>query len=288
MKPFASRCLPIVAISLLLAACQSPSKVTTLPTDELITAFRQLDQSLASGQLGEAESQLSALQQRAVGDTRLEQYQRQLAEAYLQQGQSALQKGDLDTATKALSHARDFMPQAPALTTGLDSAIAQARATELSTAEQARSRAAQAAASEAATRTEQARQLRLAAERQAAASKASQLPSTAPATTPAAPPSKPLARLIDPTASSSAIPLPMLDTQDNERLRSLLDAVAADVVAFNCAVRIEVRQAKDFPWVAALLSARIKKIDPSFSPRLSQVLKPEQVPRLLLSPQAKG
>ncbi|MGH8434188.1 MAG: PA5502 family lipoprotein, partial [Pseudomonas sp.] len=114
MKPFASRCLPIVAISLLLAACQSPSKVTALPTDELIVAFRQLDLSLAKGQLSEAESQLSALQQRATGDTRLEQYQRQLAEAYLQQGQSALQQGDLDTATKALSRARGFMPQAPA------------------------------------------------------------------------------------------------------------------------------------------------------------------------------
>ncbi|WP_137886077.1 PA5502 family lipoprotein [Pseudomonas sp. 2FE] len=285
MKPFASRCLPIVAISLLLAACQSPSNNTVVPTDELITAFRQLDQSLASGQLSEAESQLGALQQRAVGDTRLEQYQRQLAEAYLQQGQNALQQGDLDSAAKALSHARGFMPQAPALTTGLDSAIAQARTAELSAAEQARSRAVQAAASDAAARTEQARQQRLAAERQAAAS---QPPSTAPTTTPAVPPSKPLARLIDPAASSSAIPLPMLDTQDNERLRSLLDAVAADVVAFNCTVRIEVRQAKDFPWVAALLSARIKKIDPNFSPRLSQLIKPGQVPRLLLSPQRKG
>ena len=60
--------------------------------------------------------------------------------------------------------------------------------------------------------------------------------------------------------------------------------MAADVVAFDCAVRVEVRQAKDYPWVAALLSARVKKLDPAFGLRLSQSLKPEQVPRLVLSP----
>ncbi|HWV08833.1 MAG TPA: hypothetical protein VN156_04775, partial [Pseudomonas sp.] len=61
--------------------------------------------------------------------------------------------------------------------------------------------------------------------------------------------------------------------------------VAEDVVAFRCAVHIEVRQAKDYPWVAALLNARIKRLDPGFTPRLSQAIKPTQTPQLILSPQ---
>jgi len=263
---------------LLLAGCQSAPQPANLPVDDLVSAFRQLDQSLASGDLSGAESQLVSLQQRAVGDTRLEQYQRQLAEAHLQQGQTALQAGDLDSATKALSRARSLMPQAPALTTGLDGAITQARETELAMAAQQRQADEQAAARADAMRLEQARQLRLSAERQAAAQ------ATQPANTPAPAPAKTQAKLINPAAANSVIALPMLDTQDNERLRSLLDAVAADMVAFNCAVRIEVRQSKDFPWVASLLNARIKRLDPGFSPRISHVIKPAQVPQLILSP----
>jgi hypothetical protein len=263
---------------LLLAGCQSAPQPANLPVDDLVSAFRQLDQSLASGDLSGAESQLVSLQQRAVGDTRLEQYQRQLAEAHLQQGQTALQAGDLDSATKALSRARSLMPQAPALTTGLDGAITQARETELAMAAQQRQADEQTAARADAMRLEQARQLRLSAEHQAAA-QATQI-----ANTPAPAPAKAQAKLINPAAANSVIALPMLDNQDNERLRSLLDAVAADMVAFNCAVRIEVRQSKDFPWVASLLNARIKRLDPGFSPRISHVIKPAQVPQLILSP----
>ncbi|WP_439886964.1 PA5502 family lipoprotein [Pseudomonas sp. MBLB4123] len=278
MKSFASRCLVLIAAGWLLTACQQAPQVADMPTDELVSAFRQLDQSLAKGQLEAAEARLAALQQRADGDTRLEQYQRQLAEAYLQKGQQALQSGDLDSATTALSHARRLMPQAPALTTGLDGAIAQARDAELDAADRARSAAEQAAARAAEARQEQARQLRLAAERQAAAIQATELPNTPSEFAPSR------ARLIDPSAASSAVPLPMLDRQDNEGLRNLLDRVAEDVVAFRCAVRIEVRQAKDYQWVAALLNARVKRLDPAFSPRLTQVLKPGQVPQLVLSP----
>ncbi|MGE8358424.1 PA5502 family lipoprotein [Pseudomonas sp.] len=278
MKSFASRALALLTVSLLLHGCQSAPQPANLPTDDLVSSFRQLDQSLASGQLTVAESQLASLQQRAQGDTRLEQYQRQLAEAYLAQGQQALQSGDLNHATKALSHARSLMPQAPALTTGLDGAITQAREAEVNAAENARRAAEQAAARAELARHEQARQLKLAAEHQAAALQATeQQPAPAPAA--------PKAKLIDPAATSSVVPLPMLDNQDNERLRSLLDRVAEDVVAFRCAVHIEVRQAKDYPWVAALLNARIKRLDPGFTPRLSQAIKPTQTPQLILSPQ---
>lgn len=127
MKLFATRCLPVVAFSLLLAACQTAQQAAEVPTDSLASSFRQLDQDLAAGKLGEAEAQLRGLESSATGDTRLEQYQRQLAEAWLKRGQTALQQGDLDNAAKALSHARSLTPQAPALTTGLDGAIDKAR-----------------------------------------------------------------------------------------------------------------------------------------------------------------
>lgn len=279
MKSFVFRGFTLMLV-LLLAGCQSAPQPANLPVDDLVSAFRQLDQRLSSGDLNAAENQLATLQQRAAGDTRLEHYQRQLAEAHLQQGQKALQNGDLDSATKALSRARSLMPQAPALTTGLDGAIAQAREAELAAAEQQRQASQQAAARAEAARLEQARQL--AAARQAAAIQTTQTPNTLVAKEPA--PAKPIARLIDPAATSSVIAIPMLDNQDNERLRSLLDGVAADIVAFNCAVRIEVRQSKDFPWVASLLNARIKRLDPNFSPRMSQVINPAQVPQLVLSP----
>lgn len=276
MKSFASCCLSLVLVSLL-AGCQGAPPVANLPTDDLVSAFRQLEQSLAAGQLSQAQSQLDGLQQRAGGDTRLEQYQRQLAEAYLQQGQQALQSGDLDRAATALGQARGLMPQAPALTTGLEGAIGQARQAELEAARQAAERAEVA-------RLEQARQLRQAAERQAAAIQA--LPTSQPAAV-VEPLGAPQARVIDPSAASSRVPLPMLENQDNERLRSLLDQVAQDIVAFRCTVRIEVREARDYLWVAALLNARIKRLDPSFSPQLSQSIQPQQAPQLVLSPQAK-
>jgi len=274
MISFASRCLSILALSLLLAACQSAAQGPGAATDELLGDFRLLEQSLASGQLSEAESRLNALQSRASGDARLERYQRQLAEAYLRQGQTALQSGDLDRAAKALSQARQLMPQAPALTTGLGGAIAQVRQTELEAADLASNAAEQAAAQAQAARREQARQLHLAAERQAAAIKATDHA-----------PTLPHAQLIDPAAPSSIIALPMLDSRDNQGLYRLLDAVAADVVKFRCTVTIQVRQAGDYLWLAPLLKARIERLDPDFSPTMSQRLEPEQTPQLLLSPQ---
>lgn len=276
MISFASRCLSILAISLLLAACQNTSQGPGQSTDELLGDFRLLEQNLASGQLSEAKSRLNSLHARASGDARLELYQRQLAEAYLRQGQTALQTGDLDRAAKALSQARQLMPQAPALTTGVGGAIARVRQTELDAADLASNAAEQAAAQAQAARGEQARQLGQAAERQAAALRAIQLPEMA---------AEPHAQLIDPAAPSSVVALPMLDSRDNQSLYRLLDTVAADVVRFRCAVDIQVRQASDYLWLAPLLNARIERLDPGFSPTLSQELKPEQTPQLRLSPQ---
>ena len=137
MKSFISRCLPLLLVSLLTSTAFNVAHAADdeLPVDDLVSAFRNLDQSISRGQLQQAESQLASLRQRAAGDTRLEQYQRQLAENHLQQGQTALQNGDLNGASASLGKARGLLPQAPALTSGLDNAIAKARAAELAAAE---------------------------------------------------------------------------------------------------------------------------------------------------------
>ncbi len=285
MKSFISRYLPLLLVSLLTSASLNVAYAAEdeLPVDDLVSAFRNLDQSMSRGQLQQAESQLASLRQRAAGDTRLEQYQRQLAENYLQQGQSALKSGNLDNASAALGKVRALLPQAPAITSGLDDAIAKARVAELAAAQQSQQAAQQAAAKQAAAKAEQARQQKLAAERLAAQNKAAKALAASTAAAPVAP-AKPQAKLIKTDAASSTISLALLDEQDNDGLRTLLSDVAADVVNFDCAVRIEVRQAKDFPWVAALLSARVKKLNPAYKLQLSQALNAEQVPQLVLTP----
>lgn len=136
MKSFASRYLLLVAFSLLLGACQStPPAATEVPARA--AAITQLEQSLASDELATAEDQLAALQTEYPNDASLEQYQRQLAEAYLRRSQIVLQKGDVNAAATALSRARALMPKAPALTGGVNGSIAQARKAELEKAEAA-------------------------------------------------------------------------------------------------------------------------------------------------------
>lgn len=270
MMSFASRCLPVLAISLLLSACQNTIAPYQAPVDETIAALRQLEQDIAADRLPQAEQQLQALRLRNPADTRLESHARQLAEAYMARGNTALTRGDLDQATAALAKARQLLPQAPALTSGLDSAIDQARQQQ------------DAAEAEAARRSEAVRQQQLAAARDAERLQAEASAAQAATTVTQQRTKRP--RLIDPAATSSVVGLPMLDSQDNQALRNLMDAVAEDVVAYNCSVRIEVRQPKDFPWVAALLSARVKRLDPGFNPSMIQSLKPEQTPRLVLTP----
>ncbi|MBF8732363.1 hypothetical protein IRZ59_18185 [Pseudomonas guariconensis] len=134
MKPFASRFLLVAVFSLFLAACSStPPEQASAPAQA--DAWQALQQSIASNELATAEDQLAALQAQSPDDVRLEQYQRQLAEAYLQRSQIVLQKGDVNAAATALARARALMPQAPAVTGG--DAVAQARKAELEKAEAA-------------------------------------------------------------------------------------------------------------------------------------------------------
>ncbi|WP_440973732.1 PA5502 family lipoprotein [Pseudomonas koreensis] len=234
MKPFASRYLLLVAFSVLLGACQSTPPVAEAP-DARATAIAQLEQSLASSELATAEDQLAALQAQNPSDQSLEQYQRQLAEAYLRRSQIVLQKGDVNAAATALSRARALMPKAPALTGGVNGAITEARKAELEKAEAAL----------------------LAAE------------------------AKPKAKVIDPTAESTTV---ALNINDSRKLRRQLDAIAADVVNYECAVSIQAPRTQDYPWLATLLKKRVKKLNPDFDLQIEKQILRTVPAQMVLSP----
>ncbi|MGL4318764.1 MAG: PA5502 family lipoprotein [Pseudomonas sp.] len=286
--------LATVALSLLLGQAHAEY----WSTDELVKGFNGVSAQIDRGELQAAEQALSSLQRNVdKSDVRIEQYQRELAGAYLKQGQQQLAAQDTTAAAASLTKAQPYMSKAPGLKDQYQqslAAVAQKAAPAAPITPPAPAKAAPSAAELAAKAkqdAERAQQQKLAAQkaaadretaaqvaRQAAEDKAAALAAAA----------QPRAQLIDPKAASSSVPLPMLDAQDREALRKLLDVVAADVVAFDCAVRLEVREAKDYPFVAALLSARIKKLEPGFTPQFSPVLKPDQEPRLVLSPQSNG
>ena len=235
MKPFASRYLLLVAFSLLLGACQSTPPAATEAPDARASAIAQLEQSLASSELATAEGQLVALQAESPNDQSLEQYQRQLAEAYLLRSQIVLQKGDVNAAATALSRARVLMPKAPALTGGVNSAIVHARKAELDKAE--------------------------------AALKAAE--------------AKPQAKVIDPTAESTTV---ALNLTDMSKLRRQLDAIAADVVNYQCEVSIQAPRTQDYPWLATLLTKRVKKLDSEFDLKLQKQILRHIPAQMVLSP----
>ncbi len=114
----ALRCLPLLAL-LLTAACQS------LPWGAAERAQarerQQFERLLAGGELPAAGLALERL--RMQDDRQVEHFQRLLADAWLQRSQQALEAGDLNAATTALARARALLPQAPALTEGLDGAL---------------------------------------------------------------------------------------------------------------------------------------------------------------------
>ena len=234
MKPFASRYLLLVAFSVLLGACQSTPPVAEVP-DARATAIAQLEQSLASSELATAEDQLAALQAETPNDQSLEQYQRQLAEAYLRRSQIVLQKGDVNAAATALARARALMPKAPALTGGVNGAITEARKAELEKAE--------------------------------AALQAAE--------------AKPKAKVIDPTAESTTV---ALNITDSRKLRRQLDAIAADVVNYDCAVSIQAPRTNDYPWLATLITKRVKKLDPDFDLQIEKQILRTVPAQMVLSP----
>jgi hypothetical protein len=234
MKPFASRYLLLVAFSLLLGACQSTPPAPEVP-DARATVIAQLEQSLASSELATAEDQLAALQAESPNDQSLEQYQRQLAEAYLQRSQVVLQKGDVNAAATALSRARALMPKAPALTGGVNNAISHARKAELDRAE--------------------------------AALKAAE--------------AKPVAKVIDPSAESTTV---ALNITDSKQLRRQLDAIASDVVNYQCDVSLQAPRTEDYPWLATLLTKRVKKLDADFDLKIERQILRNVPAQMVLTP----
>ena len=319
MNKLSHRYLAVLALSLLLGE----ARADYWTVDELVKGFNQVSAQIARGELQAAEAGLDVLRQRtASNDVRIGQYQRELASAYLQQGRQQLQAGDKAGAGATLAKGeRHLAATSPAFRQQFQAVVAEggsakpaaapvvaakpqpaAKPVEAKAPEERREdverRLREAEATIARKEAERARQQQLAeekaaAEREAAQQAAAAQAQPAPAVVAKVEEPKPVAaapraRLIDPNAASSSVPMPMLDANDRDSLRNLLDQVAADVVAFDCAVRLEVREAKDYPFVAALLSARIKKLDPGFSPQFSPVLKPDQEPRLVLSPQSNG
>ena len=221
MKLFNSRYLLLAAFSLLLGACQSTPTADQLAQQQRAAAIAQLEQNLTSNELATAEDELAALQAQTPDDPQLVQYQRQLAEAYLQRSQIFLQKGDVNAAATALSRARTLMPKAPALTSGVNSAIAHARKAELDKAE--------------------------------AALKAAE--------------ARPPAKVLDPAAESTTV---ALNIADIKKLRHQLDLIAQDVVNYQCGVTLQVPRTADYPWLATLISKRVKKLTPDFDLKLNR------------------
>ena len=235
MKLFNSRYLLLAAFSLLLGACQSTPSADNATALARATAITQLEQNLASNELATAEDQLADLQTQTPDDPQLLQYQRQLAEAYLQRSQIVLQKGDVNAAATALSRARALMPKAPALTGGVNSAITHARKAELDKAE--------------------------------AALKAAE--------------ARPPAKVIDPSADSTTV---ALNISDIGQLRRQLDLIAQDIVNYQCAVSLQVPRTADYPWLATLISKRVKKLDPEFNLQLERQLIRRVPAQMVLTP----
>lgn len=221
MKLFNHRYVLLAAFCMLLGACQSTPTADQIAQQQRAVAIAQLEQNLASNELATAEDQLATLQAQTPGDPQWEQYQRQLAESYLQRSQIFLQKGDVNAAATALSRARTLMPKAPALTSGVNSAIAYARKAELDQAE--------------------------------AALKAAE--------------ARPPAKVIDPAAESTTV---RLNIADISKLRHQLNLIAQDIVNYQCAVTLQVPRTADYPWLATLISKRVKKLNPEFDLKINR------------------
>lgn len=78
----------------------------------------------------------------------------------------------------------------------------------------------------------------------------------------------------------------MLDGTGQAGLGGVLDAVAADVVAYRCKVHIEVRRDSDYPLISDQLLVRVKNSRPISTCSFSHVVQADKPTRLILTPQA--
>lgn len=284
------RSLLAFSLAMALSACQAPAKQISEPViDQFAVSAQVFDTYVEGNQLVAAEQQLQTLHADYSDDERLPALQQRLAAAWLKNGQQALQNADVLAASTALMHAKRLMPQAPALTEGLSTALAEVQAQVVPPVVEQEI-------------------VKPVVKRPAAAKPAPRVPArkiatpikTAPAVTVIEPtvmepkleqaplattkPRSKKARIIDPLADSTTLPMPMLASRNDHQLGRLLDDVASDVVRFRAAVSIEVADTRDFHWVATLLSARVKKLDASFKPRLQEVIRSDSPAQLVITP----
>ncbi|MHC8397923.1 PA5502 family lipoprotein [Pseudomonas sp. LB3P93] len=92
---------------------------------------------------------------------------------------------------------------------------------------------------------------------------------------------KPQAKVIDPTAESTTV---ALNLTDMTKLRRQLDAIAADVVNYQCDVSIQAPRTQDYPWLATLLTKRVKKLDSGFDLNLERQILRNVPAQMVLSP----
>ncbi|MNI67331.1 hypothetical protein D3C73_1229560 [compost metagenome] len=76
----------------------------------------------------------------------------------------------------------------------------------------------------------------------------------------------------------------MLNINDMGKLRRQLDAIAADVVNFQCDVSIQAPRTNDYPWLANLLTKRVKKLDPEFDLKLERQILRSVPAQMVLTP----
>lgn len=284
------RSLLAFSLAMALSACQAPAKQISEPViDQFAVSAQVFDTYVEGNQLVAAEQQLQTLGADYSDDERLPALQQRLAAAWLKNGQQALQNADVLAASTALMHAKRLMPQAPALTEGLSTALAEVQAQVVPPVVEQEI-------------------VKPVVKRPAAVKPAPRVPArkiatpikTAPAVTVIEPtvvepkleqaplattkPRSKKARIIDPLADSTTLPMPMLASRNDHQLGRLLDDVASDVVRFRAAVSIEVADTRDFHWVATLLSARVKKLDASFKPRLQEVIRSDSPAQLVITP----
>jgi hypothetical protein len=68
------------------------------------------------------------------------------------------------------------------------------------------------------------------------------------------------------------------------KLRRQLDAIAADVVNYQCDVSIQAPRTQDYPWLATLLTKRVKKLDSEFDLNLQKQILRNVPAQIVLSP----
>ena len=92
---------------------------------------------------------------------------------------------------------------------------------------------------------------------------------------------RPAAKVIDPAAESTTV---ALNIDDIEKLRHQLDLIAQDIVNYQCAVSLQVPRTADYPWLATLISKRVKKLDPGFDLSLERQIIRHVPAQLVLTP----